>query len=255
LLSPKTPSSTQVQINRLSFENKDPPAADPGWSCAYATAGPWGVRLSSRCLLRELTLHTVLQLSRVNRQILELRALATSAKGPKGAAAGQPPDPNLVTALNSMMNVSYISAVARLLDQIHPSHDLQTLILQNPADGASILKKRLQALGYEIPNQDTIPMSAKSMGAAERITINKFDLPTAISVVSQMDAKISRDLRFYIEFASSVGALWRAGVHLFLKHTWGFPNNFLFYSADSCVAFLSNADLFLIRRYIHERDV
>ncbi|RKO94582.1 hypothetical protein BDK51DRAFT_15469, partial [Blyttiomyces helicus] len=179
LVAPRVPARATVHPNRLELhlphqsrsdpfpEATPPPVLPPQeWACAYSTAGPWSARLMARPMIKNIVAQTFAQL-RLNADAADAAAL------------------------------SYVQILARLVDAIHPSHQLQATVLAHPLYGPSILRRRLVALGYDV-----------GPGGEES---NLIDGRLAVDIVKQLNKRLEKEHRFYLEFSTPDNAAWRAG--------------------------------------------
>ncbi|KAJ3300337.1 hypothetical protein HK104_001755 [Borealophlyctis nickersoniae] len=177
LVAPRVRTGFKISANRLEMtlgaDTKDlfadmqnPPPTPPEWECAYATAGPWLNRLMARPTVCELVLRTLAQLeSQVSSPVAD--------------------------------ELSYVHLLARVIDAVHPTHQLQASVLAYPLSGVSILKRRLISLGYNV-----------GPGGEESTTL---DAKTAVSIVKEISMRLETEHRFYFEFSAPDKTPWRVG--------------------------------------------
>lgn len=176
-MAPVIPADVAVHSNRLevhlSASSSGPQPGtgeEPLWGCVYATAGPWRTRLMSHPTIRELVRQTQSQ---------------------------------IISHMDTGDSYSFVHLLARLIDAVHPSHQLPAAVLSNPTYGVSILKRRLTALGYNLGPwlDDTSPLDAEH----------------AMTVGAQIGARLAKEHRFYFEFSAPDKTAWRVG-NSFLSH-------------------------------------
>jgi hypothetical protein len=165
--------------NRLEFHVT---AVDEMYHCCYATSGPWAVKLYSKSLVRSLVEETMNSLK---------------------AIAGRETE------------YSYVPILARLVDMIHPTHQLQAAVLAYPLFGAQILKRRVVALGYEMGNmnEENAPV----------------DYKYCLELVRLLQRKQEQEMRTYFEFTTPGKAEWIVGFcsanKVSATSTVGYPGN------------------------------
>ncbi|KAJ3161365.1 hypothetical protein HDU86_007147 [Geranomyces michiganensis] len=189
LAAPAGPSEVVVHQNRLELHLREPQSNPDGstpppqtppkyeWGCVYGTAGPWRARLLSRPTIRELVRQT-------HEQIVDLR------RQEGGGDA-----------------YSYAHLLSRLIDAVHPSHQLPAAVLSNPAHAAVIIKRRLRYLGYSTAHPNA-PVYAQPPTGDEAMP---FDAEHALGVISQIADRLRREHRFYFEFSAPDRTSWRVG--------------------------------------------
>jgi hypothetical protein len=153
----------KLGVARLEFQCV---VVDDQWHCVFATAGPWSVRLLSKSLIRSLIDETFFNLKKKD-----------------------------VTQKD--IDFNYVPILARLVDLIHPTHQLQATVLAYPLFATNILKRRLVSLGYELGNQED--------GF-------QVDYKFSLDLVRQLQRKAERDMRAYYEFSVPVKAEWIVGL-------------------------------------------
>ncbi|ORX51090.1 hypothetical protein BCR36DRAFT_351617 [Piromyces finnis] len=166
--------SSESELNINESQKKESTFFFP-WKAIYATEGPWKVRLLSRPI----------ELDILNKVYNDLKSMQANGK-------------------EFMCN----NIMAQVLDLAHPSHQLQNLLLTYPLSAATILKKRLLALGYKL----VIPIIHEE--------INTFTVDTTIYIMSQIIRKVEREMKFYFEVNATNNVLWRIGyyIHDMAKH-------------------------------------
>lgn len=185
-----------VKSNRLRVEISEPVedkdislSIDKNWHSVYGTSGIWRSRCLSKAFLREITSQAYDQL----RQMIE----------------------------HGEGKVSCAYLISRLLDAVHPSHQLQANLLANGGQGGlAILKKRAVALGYSVinpvnldkPNQkDIVKDNQPIINSAIEDQMGVVDAKWGLMLVKQILNKFDKDLRFYFEFSSPDTNEWRVG--------------------------------------------
>ncbi|KAI8921425.1 hypothetical protein DFJ77DRAFT_163161 [Powellomyces hirtus] len=187
LVAPIIPADVSVHANRLEVHLTTVPGDDTlglptnaptstlkcDWGCIYATAGPWRARLMSRPTIRELVRQT-------QEQVIGLQR----------SGLGD--------------NYSFSHLLSRLIDAVHPSHQLPAAVLANPGNAAAIIKRRLRTLGYN---------TALGLGATtgQQEDGTPFDAESALGVILQIGARLQREHRFYFEFSAPDKTSWRIG--------------------------------------------
>ncbi|KAJ3131993.1 hypothetical protein HK100_005821 [Physocladia obscura] len=123
LVNPKTNSSTVIlRPNRLEFHISEI-ATQSTWGCVYANLGPCSSNLTNQKIASEITSQSLDQVLNVVKK-----------------------DANGLTS----SSLSFLCILARTIDAIHPTHQLQGSVLAFPLYAGTIIKKRLVALGYNI---------------------------------------------------------------------------------------------------------
>ncbi|KAI9141422.1 hypothetical protein BKA69DRAFT_1139007 [Paraphysoderma sedebokerense] len=159
-------SSTELEFGLVDKSLNN----DNNWICAYASHGVWNSRLLSKPLIYDVVRHTRIQ--------IEQRGRNESG--------------------------SYLLVIARLLDLVHPSHTLQSLMIAYPLNAFSILKKRLSSLGYELrANILTIGTHIEEVA--------NVNATFAIDIIGQIENRLAKEHKYYFEFSCSDKVPWRAG--------------------------------------------
>lgn len=140
------------------------PYTGPEWGCVYATAGPWRARLMARPTVRDIVKQT-------QEQIISHR--------------------------HNGDNFSFLHLLARLIDAVHPTHQLPAAVLAYPLYGVNIIKRRLATLGYDI-----------GVGGEDSGVL---DAQFALDVVGQMMERLQKEHRYYFEFSTPDKTVWRVG--------------------------------------------
>ena len=171
ILHPPPPSNTAILVSssRLEFKLVEKEHINQ-WHCLAATSGPWAIKLFSKSLVKSICDQTANSL-----KIAELTSKESE--------------------------YSYIHILARLFDLVHPSHQLQAAILAYPLYATQILKRRIQALSYDL-------------GAGSEDS-SVFDHKTTSELVGQLQHKMEKDMRCYFEIVVPYLANWRAGKTMF----------------------------------------
>ncbi|KND01565.1 uncharacterized protein SPPG_03365 [Spizellomyces punctatus DAOM BR117] len=179
LAAPIVPTAVIVHPNRLELHLSRLTSSEAGvrrqpadelradWGCVYATAGVWKVRLMARPTAREMVKQT-------QDQILTYRGQSEK--------------------------YSFVQLLARLVDAVHPSHQLPAAVLAYPLYGVSVLKRRLAALGYDV-----------GVGGEDSSIL---DTRTALSYIAQINYRLQREHRFYFEFSTPDKTAWRVGLSM-----------------------------------------
>ncbi|KAJ1529091.1 hypothetical protein HK096_009295, partial [Nowakowskiella sp. JEL0078] len=166
---------------------------DTDWNCVYATDGLWVGRLLSKPTI-------LLFLKRTKSQI-ENHSVESG--------------------------FSYVQILARLIDAVHPSHQLQATVLSYPLSASQIIRRRLLLLGYDIEWKETkqvMPATgvAGILNAVSSIVddalagnTSTIDLKTALNIVAALIARLETEFRFYFEFASPDRCNWRVGLAVY----------------------------------------
>lgn len=186
--TPKTAFPIKIFPSRLEFETKDnrPDSAatqseskvqtsfNNGWYSLFGSIGIWYARIMSKQLLRDI--------------------------------AGQAQDQlmNLCINTDQMQKLSVIHLLARILDVVHPSHQLQSAILSSSTEtqATNLLKKRISALGYSLMVKDT-----KATAILEE---NNCHPEFGLFIVNQIVSRLNKDMKICFEFTSN-GCEWRVG--------------------------------------------
>ncbi|KAI9006126.1 hypothetical protein BC832DRAFT_470038 [Gaertneriomyces semiglobifer] len=162
------PNRLEVHLSQSSInegaEETTAAAPRPEWGCIYATAGLWRARLMGRPTVKDIVKQTQDQ----------------------------------ILLHQSDEDKTFVQLLSRLVDAVHPSHGLTATILAYPAFAASILKRRLTSLGYEVPpgpNDDP----------------NTIEGRTALTIVAQLGYRLQKEHEFYFEFATPHKTAWRVG--------------------------------------------
>lgn len=165
ILQPPPISDTAIIISssRLEFKVVE---KDNKWHCLAATSGPWAIKLFSKSLIKSICDQTADSLKAAERTSKETE-------------------------------YSYIHILARLFDLVHPTHQLQAAILAYPLYSTQILKRRIQALSYDM-----------GTGSEDSSVI---DHKTTSELVRQLQHKMEKDLRCYFEIIVPYLANWRIG--------------------------------------------
>ncbi|KAI8589518.1 hypothetical protein BDZ88DRAFT_461954 [Geranomyces variabilis] len=189
LAAPAVPADVVVHANRLEVHLREPRSSPDGgtpppvtppkndWGCVYGTAGPWRARLLSRPTIRELVRQT-------HEQIVDLRRQEDGGD-----------------------SYSYAHLLSRLIDAVHPSHQLPAAVLANPANGAAVIKRRLRQLGYSTTHPNT-PVYAQPATVDEAAP---FDAQHALGIIAQIADRLRLKHRFYFEFSAPDRTSWRVG--------------------------------------------
>ncbi|KAJ3016068.1 hypothetical protein HKX48_004246 [Thoreauomyces humboldtii] len=143
-----------------------PSSPQSEWGCIYATAGPWRARLMSRPTIRELVKQT-------HDQVAGLRSQSDT--------------------------YSFVHLLSRLVDAVHPSHQLPAAVLANPGTASSIIRRRMVALGY------------KSVGGGPDET-TPLEADHVLAAITQISNRLQREHRFYFEFSAPDRTSWRVGL-------------------------------------------
>ncbi|KAL2916170.1 hypothetical protein HK105_204261 [Polyrhizophydium stewartii] len=172
LVSVKTPGSRiNVFQSRLEFqiddvlENSSESKDLERWFTVYATSGPWAVKLYSKPLVTEV----------VNQGLEQIRHLHKDTD-----------------------TFSYVHILSRMVDMVHPTHQLQATVLAYPLYGVQILKRRVAALGYDLgnANEDSVLLDHK----------------LAADILRQIHKRLEKEQRFYFEWTSPPRTKWRVGL-------------------------------------------
>ena len=167
IYTPKYSQKVKVGLSRSEFNLNpfDENNQEDQWHSVYASAGPWAVKQYARPLIKEIVMQTMDQIKSVPKEL----------------------------------DFSYTHILARILDLVHPTHQLQANILAYPLYSTHILKRRLLALGYEVggPNEDLTFV---------------LDNRLALEIMKQIDKRLEKDLRAYYEFIVSFRSRWRVGL-------------------------------------------
>lgn len=176
LALPRISRAFKLSANRLEAQLLSDDTANNAWHCIYGSCGPWALKSLAKPFHKDLVAKTMEQLK-------------TSE-----------PDTH-----------SYVHLLARTLDLIHPSHQLQAQTLGFPLYAAQILRKRIQALGYELP-------AAEESNAA-------IEYKLTIDLIKQIDRRLDKDLNCYFEVMVPFKASYRIGFHLGTApmHQEGYP--------------------------------
>ncbi|KAJ3197485.1 hypothetical protein HK101_003183 [Irineochytrium annulatum] len=143
------------------------------WHCVYGNQGPWAARLVGRGMMTAMVTQSL-------EQLYEVR---------------------------DTDNFSFVNAIARLLDLVHPTHQLQANVLAYPLHASSVLKRRLLALRYDIA-----PLTEDH---------GVIDQKSAVMIVKQMVLRLRREQEFYYEFSYPNNFPWRIGYTMASKATFG----------------------------------
>lgn len=96
---------------------------------------------------------------------------------------------------------SYLHAICRIIDFIHPTHALQANVLAYPLYSNQILKRKLVSLGYD------------TLSSPEDPTFS-LDNRVAMEIMRQVEKRLEKEVRCYFEFIVPVHSFWRVGVIL-----------------------------------------
>jgi hypothetical protein len=169
----------KLAANRLDVQLVIDDADQDSWHCIYATAGAWTVKTYAKPLIKDI----------VSQSLESLKQ-------------------------NANDEYSYIHLIARTLDLVHPTHQLQAQVLAYPLYGSQILRKRLVARAYYV---------AKANDDVSYIV----DAKTAIDVFKQIEKRLEKELRTYFEFIVPYKSYWRVGLALgnkYVSHEYiGYP--------------------------------
>ncbi|XJO77036.1 hypothetical protein BDV3_001679 [Batrachochytrium dendrobatidis] len=212
LISPKKMKRINVFPSRLEFQIKeiedDMAVRDPEqWYTVYATCGPWAIKLFSKPLVQDL----------VHQSIEQIRHISKDAD-----------------------SLSYIHVLARTIDLVHPTHQLQATILAFPLYGVQILKKRILSLGYSMDpaNEDSVILDHK----------------LALDILSQVYKKLETEHRYYFEWTTLPKTKWRIGFstgrHVKVLNNTAYPgmDSFSFGFGNDGSIFMDGEKL----RYVHD---
>lgn len=155
--------ASNMSSNRLEFRCSH----GQSWTCATASSGLIAAKLYSRCLVKNIVEQTQTSLQ------------------------------------ESGLDQSYIHTLARLVDLVHPTHQLQASILANPTFGAQLLKKRILELSYDLG------------GGSEESSF--VDHNFATDILRQLLRRLEREVRAYFEFSVTSNSRWRVGCTFLIK--------------------------------------
>ncbi|KAI8914438.1 hypothetical protein EDD86DRAFT_186711 [Gorgonomyces haynaldii] len=159
----------KMSTNRTDFYlGSEEAEIDPQkWYCVYASQGPWTSKQYAKPMYKEFVMQTLEQVKQISKE-------------------GE---------------FSYIHCISRLLDLIHPSHQLPANILAYPLYSAMILKRRLIQLQYDLGSQND-----------EQASNFVLDHKLALDILRQIERRLDKDLRAYFEFLVPSKAIWRVGL-------------------------------------------
>lgn len=102
---------------------------------------------------------------------------------------------------NETSKLSCLLIVARLIDLIHPTHQLQSVVLSvSESNAMLVIKKRLATLGYlGFSNKNNDDM------------VQYPDVKWGVFITKQLISRLDKEMRGYFEF-SSIGRNWRIGI-------------------------------------------
>jgi hypothetical protein len=151
----------------MSFEICPDPTPGIDWGCTYASSGIWMSRLMVKPLVRDMIRQTLDQLDR-------------QMQSPSSAS------------------YNYTHMLVRILDVAHPTHQLQASVLAYPLYGTTIVRRRLQTLGYDL--------------ATDSEEGGSFSGNTVLHIMKQLDARFQKYHSFYFEFSTPDAVAWRVGM-------------------------------------------
>ncbi|KAH9253017.1 hypothetical protein BASA81_009022 [Batrachochytrium salamandrivorans] len=157
----------QIHIfpNRLEFQILEANATLKNlerWYTVYGTCGPWAIKLYSKPLVHDLVIQAL-------EQVMHISKNADS--------------------------YSYINILARTLELVHPTHQLQATVLAFPLYGIQILKRRILSLGYYLGNTNEESMV--------------LDHKLIIDILKQIHLRLEKEHRYYFEWTVSPKTKWR----------------------------------------------
>eukprot|EP00741_Cyanophora_paradoxa_P021613 tig00000241_g20862.t1 len=155
--------------DQLTATHGDRPSRHPRWGTTRATDGPWALTSSATAVAFDLV-------ASVRREV---------------AAPGPPSGPALLRAL------------ARLLDAVHPSHELHAFVLANPNAAREAIGERLTALGYFLPGRagNRLAPPARPEELLEDVR----------AVLGLVEGRLAATHRFYFEVTVPTWAPWMVG--------------------------------------------
>lgn len=172
LLPPRLQSHAILSMNRL--ETHLSMTALPGeWNCIYASQGPSARRLVGKQLATTIIKRNYEHLSE---------------------------------KVSTPENYSYNCMLARAIDLVHPTHQLQAAVLAFPHNAGTVLKRRLVALGYDTSTGTSTANEDVGGGSGAA------DYLFAKYVLKQLVECLLRQQRFYFEFQVPEKASWRVGL-------------------------------------------
>ncbi|KAJ2999525.1 hypothetical protein HDV02_002672 [Globomyces sp. JEL0801] len=163
LQSPRNNSHVMISPSRLEFKVMD---KNPEYHCVSATSGAWANKLYAKALIKDIMDQSLEQLMEKD--------------GP-----------------NRDTDYTYAQFLAKVVDVLHPTHQLQASVLAFPLYGPQILKRRILQLGYDMS------------GTSEETS--QLDFKFTMDVMKQMCRKVDKDMKCYYEFSVPLKANWRAG--------------------------------------------
>ncbi|KAI8899147.1 hypothetical protein BC833DRAFT_587015 [Globomyces pollinis-pini] len=171
LQSPRNNSHVMISPSRLEFKVMD---KNPEYHCVSATSGAWANKLYAKALIKDIMDQSLEQLMEKD--------------GP-----------------NRDTDYTYAQFLAKVVDVLHPTHQLQASVLAFPLYGPQILKRRILQLGYDMS------------GTSEETS--QLDYKFTMDVMKQMCRKVDKDMKCYYEFSVPLKANWRAGLISAIKVT------------------------------------
>ncbi|KAJ3272756.1 hypothetical protein HDV01_005284 [Terramyces sp. JEL0728] len=185
----------QISASRYEFRLISPKDVEAEWNCAFATSGPWGVKLYAKSLVRDVVVQTMSQLKM------------------KQDSPAKDTD------------FSYIHIIARLIDLYHPSHQLQASVLAYPLYGTQILKRRISSLGYNFggANEDLAVLDFKTVSDIVKQINTR--LETEMSVYFEFSVPFRANWRAGLSVAGRVSARVSKGYPGNTSFSFGFDNN------------------------------
>ncbi|KAJ3071600.1 hypothetical protein HDU98_005102 [Podochytrium sp. JEL0797] len=173
LLTPKVPTPILLSPTRLDF-HLHPTAAPHTFHCVYASSGPSAKHLHGKKMVTEMAVQT----------LQSLTVASTDMEGTNAVA-------------NTSTSCAY--TLAKLLDAVHPTHALLGNVLTFPLYAATMVKRRLVALGYSIA-----PFTEDTGGM--------LDVAFARSVVGQVVKGLMVEQRVLWEVSGPDLTRWRVGL-------------------------------------------
>ncbi|KAJ3204434.1 hypothetical protein HK099_001163 [Clydaea vesicula] len=187
-------------VGQISTEIKQKlkaPVPIPYWTCVYACRGVWGKRLLGKFILKDLCSQAVDQFTRDLKNPLKVQLSCTQL-------------------------------VARILDAVHPTHQLQSSVLASGGMGVTVLKKQAISLGYNVSKESLIAAGIISTGEDFLGSTQHCDPKLGLHILKQVLARLETELRYYFEFSAPDIVDWRVGFCSAIQY----PNEYLTYPGE-----------------------